>query len=119
MEGRRGKQPDGKAKTRQVYLGCVYPTPSPSGSRLGIHWESTTYVSSFKSSAEFGPCLRREAIRRGMGNAGEVVVLIDGAQGLENLGKLNFRSRENGQALRTNHWIFTTLSSTPARCWPR
>ncbi len=60
-------------------------------------YESTTYVSSFKSSDAFGPCLRQEAIRRGMASAGEVAVLIDGAQGLENLGKLNFKQK-NGQA---------------------
>jgi hypothetical protein len=49
-------------------------------------WESTTYVSSFKSSDEFGPCLRQEALRRGMAGAGKVVLLIDGAQALEHLG---------------------------------
>ncbi len=46
LEGRRGKQPDGKAKTRQVYLGCVFTQhrtrrERPSGSRLG----NPTYVS--------------------------------------------------------------------------
>ncbi len=85
LEGRRGKQPDGKAKTRQVYLGCVFTQHRTDEKGHPVRdWESTTYVSSFKSSAEFGPCLRQEAIRRGMGSAGEVVVLIDGAEGLEN-----------------------------------
>ena len=98
LEGRRGKQPDGKAKTRQVYLGCVFTQHRIDEKGHPVRdWESTTYVSSFKSSAEFGPCLRQEAIRRGMGSAGEVVVLIDGAEGLENLGKLNFKQK-NGQA---------------------
>jgi hypothetical protein len=50
-------------------------------------YESTTYVSSFKSIDDFGPLLRQEAIRRGLGSAGQVVVLIDGAKGLENMGK--------------------------------
>lgn len=54
-------------------------------------WESTTYLSSFQPIDEFGPCLRQEAIRRGMGDAGQVVLLIDGAAGLENMGKLNFK----------------------------
>lgn len=97
LQGRRGKQPDGKAKTRQVYLGCVFTQHRTDEKGHPVRdWESTTYVSSFKSSAEFGPCLRQEAIRRGMGSAGEVVVLIDGAEGLENLGKLNFKQK-NGQ----------------------
>ena len=54
-------------------------------------WDSTTYISSFKPINEFGPSLRQEAIRRGMASAGEVVLLIDGASGLENMGRLNFK----------------------------
>mgnify|MGYP001601919931 CR=1 FL=1 len=54
-------------------------------------WESTTYVSSFQSIDDFGPCLRQEAIRRGMASVGKVVVLIDGAAGLENMGRQNFK----------------------------
>lgn len=92
LAGRRGKQPDGKAKTRQVYLGCVFTQHRVDEKGHPVRdWESTTYVSSFKSSAEFGPCLRQEAIRRGMGGAAEVVLLIDGAVGLEHLGKDNFK----------------------------
>jgi hypothetical protein len=53
-------------------------------------WESTTYVSSLDSIDQFGSILRREALRRGLGTAGKVVLLIDGAEGLENLGKLCF-----------------------------
>ena len=54
-------------------------------------YESTTYVSSFKPIGDFGPLLRQEAIRRGLGSAGKVVVLIDGAAGLENMGKDCFK----------------------------
>jgi hypothetical protein len=32
-------------------------------------WDSTTYLSSFKSIDEFGPLLRQDALRRGMGSA--------------------------------------------------
>ena len=92
LVGRRGKQPDGKARTRQVYLGCVFTQHRVDERGHPVRdWESTTYVSSFKSSTEFGPCLRQEAIRRGMASAGEVVLLIDGAAGLEHLGKDNFK----------------------------
>jgi hypothetical protein len=38
----------------------------------------------------FGPVLRQEAIRRNLGQAGRVVLLIDGAAGLENMGQINF-----------------------------
>jgi len=92
LEGRRGKQADGSAKTRQVYLGCVFTQHRVDEKGHPVRdWESTTYVSSFKPIDEFGPCLRQEAIRRGMGSAGKVVLLIDGASGLENMGKHNFK----------------------------
>jgi hypothetical protein len=35
--------------------------------------------------------LRQEAIGRGLGSAGQVMVLIDGAAGLENMGRLCFK----------------------------
>jgi hypothetical protein len=92
LEGRRGKQADGTAKTRQVYLGCVFTQHKTDKEGRPVRdWESTTYVSSFKPIDEFGSCLRQEAIRRGMGAAGKVVLLIDGAVGLENMGRLNFK----------------------------
>jgi hypothetical protein len=92
LKGRRGKQADGTAKTRQVYLGCVFTQHRTDEKGHPVRdWESTTYVSSFQSIDEFGPCLRQEAIRRGLGSAGKVVVLIDGAVGLENMGRHDFK----------------------------
>jgi hypothetical protein len=93
LKGRRGKQADGTAKTRQVYLGCVFSQhrTDEKGHPVRDH-ESTSYVSSFKPIADFGPLLRQEAIRRGMGSAGQVVLLIDGAKGLENMGKDCFQN---------------------------
>jgi hypothetical protein len=92
LAGRKGKQSDGTAKTRQVYLGCVFTQHRVDEKGHPVRdWESTTYVSSFKSIDQFGPLLRQEAIRRGMGTAGKVVLLIDGANGLENMGKQNFK----------------------------
>lgn len=91
LAGRRGKQPDGKAKTRQAYLGCVFTQHRVDDEGHPVRdWESTTYVSSFKSIDQFGPVLRQEAFRRGFGTAAKVVVLIDGANGLANMAKLNF-----------------------------
>jgi hypothetical protein len=92
LKGRRGKQADGKAKTRQVYLGCVFTQHRTDKKGRPVRdYESTTYVSSFKPIDDFGPLLRQEAIRRGMGRAGQVVLLIDGAQGLENMGNDSFK----------------------------
>lgn len=92
LQGRRGKQADGTAKTHQVYLGCVFTQHRVDEKGHPVRdWESTTYVSSFQSIDQFGPCLRQEAIRRGMGGVGKVVLLIDGASGLENMGKQCFK----------------------------
>ena len=92
LAGRRGKQSDGTAKTRQVYLGCVFTQHKVDEKGHPIRdWESTTYVSGLQSIHEFGPCLRQEALRRGMAQAGKVVLLIDGAEGLENMGKDSFK----------------------------
>jgi hypothetical protein len=92
LAGRRGKQSDGKAKTRQVYLGCVFTQHGVDEKGRPVRdWESTTYVSSFKSIDDFGPLLRQEGLRRGMATAQKVVLLIDGANGLEKMGRLNFK----------------------------
>src|ERR1039457_1258925 len=92
LKGRRGKQADGTAKTRQVYLGCVFTQHRTDEKGHPVRdYQSTTYVSSFKSIDAFGPLLRQEAIRRGMGSAGLVVLLIDGAVGLENMGRKCFK----------------------------
>jgi len=83
---------DGTAKTRQVYLGCVFTQHRTDEQGHPVRdYESTTYVSSFQSIDEFGPLLRQEAIGRGLGSAGKVVLLIDGATGLENMGRLCFK----------------------------
>ena len=92
LAGRKGKQPDGTAKTRQVYLGCVFTQHRTDEKGHPVRdYESTTYVSSFQSIDQFGPTLRQEALRRGLGSAAEVVLLIDGAAGLENMGKDSFK----------------------------
>ena len=91
LAGRKGQQADGKAKTRQAYLGCVFTQHRVDDEGRPVRdWESTSYVSSFKASEQFGPLLRQEAFRRGFGTAAKVVVLIDGANGLANMARLNF-----------------------------
>ena len=91
LQGRKGKQPDGSAKTKQVYLGCVFTQHQVDEDGHPIRdFESTSYVSSYESILMFGPMLRRDALRRGMGNVEEVVLLIDGAEGLANMGKTCF-----------------------------
>ena len=93
LAGRAGKQPDGSAKTRMAYLGCVFTQHRTDEKGHPVRdYESTTYVSSFGPIEDFGPCLRQEAIRRGLALAVQVVLLIDGAEGLANMGRLCFSS---------------------------
>lgn len=92
LEGRAGKQPDGSAKTRSAYLGCAFTQHKRDEKGRPVRdYQSTTYVSSMGPLENFGPMLRQEAIRRGMGQAQKVILLIDGAAGLENMGRLNFK----------------------------
>jgi Uncharacterised protein family (UPF0236) len=92
LEGRAGKQLDGSAKTRSAYLGCVFTQHKTDEKGHPVRdYESTTYVSNMGPLEEFGPLLRQEAIRRGLGQAKKVVYLVDGAEGLENMGHLNFK----------------------------
>jgi hypothetical protein len=66
LAGRKGKQADGKAKTRQAYLGRVFTQHRvDEKGRPARDWESTTSVSGFMPVDEFGPILRQEAHRRG------------------------------------------------------
>ena len=92
LQGRQGKQPDGSAKTRSANLGCVFPQHKTDEKGHPVRdYESTTYVSTMGPVEEFGPLLRQEAIRRGLGQAQKVVFLVDGAEALENMGHLNFK----------------------------
>ena len=91
LVGRAGKQEDGSAKTRSAYLGCVFTQHTTDEEGHPVRdYESTTYVSSFGSIEEFGPCLRQDALRRGLALAFQVVLLIDGAESLAKMGRLCF-----------------------------
>jgi len=92
LQGRKGKQPDGSAKTRSAYLGCIFTQHKTDEKGHPVRdYEATTYVSNMGPLEEFGPLLRQEAIRRNLGQAQKVVFLVDGAEGLENMGRLNFK----------------------------
>ena len=80
LAGRKGKQPDGAAKTQQSNLGCVFTQHTRDEKGRPIRdYNSTTYVGGMDNVEDLGLNLRREALRRGSATAGKVVVLIDGA----------------------------------------
>lgn len=91
LVGRKGKQPDGKAKTREVKLGAIFTqhTRDEKGRPLRDH-DSTTYVGGLDKAQDFGLLLREEGIRRGVGSAQQVVYLSDGAAWTEEVQRQNF-----------------------------
>jgi hypothetical protein len=91
LVGRRGKQPDGTAKTREIKLGCVFTQHGTDAAGKPLRDpDSTTYLCGLDSAEDFGGRLRREALRRGMGSSPQTVYLGDGAAWVWELGRVNF-----------------------------
>jgi len=79
-EGRQGKDPSGKAKTREAKLGCVFTQTQVTEEGYPVRDPgSTTYVGAIETAEEFGCRLYAEAIRRGVTRAAKFIVLGDGA----------------------------------------
>ena len=80
LAGRRGKQPDGTARTREAKLGCVFTQieTDPKGRPIREPG-STSFVGAIESAEQFGERIEAEAIRRGLISARKVVVLGDAA----------------------------------------
>jgi len=77
-EGRPGKE--GKAKTREAKLGCVFTQTRVNEKGQPVRDEdSTSYVGAIETAEEFGPRIYAEAVRRGLNQAKRVVVLGDGS----------------------------------------
>lgn len=91
LRGRKGKQ-GARARTREVKVGTVFTHRKPDApdQRPERDYQSTSYLAAIVSSEDFGPMLRNEAIRRGMGLAKTVVFLGDGAVWVWKLARLNF-----------------------------
>jgi hypothetical protein len=81
LAGRRGKQRDGSARTREAKLGCVFTQVGlDRKGRPQRDPDSTTYVGAIESSTLFGWRIYAEAPRRGLEQAPTVIVLTDGAR---------------------------------------
>ena len=91
LEGRKGKQPDGSAKTREMKLGCVFTQTTTNSEGFPVRDpETTSFVGAIETAEQFGPRIYAEAVRRGLLNAEKVVVLGDGAEWIRNLTELHF-----------------------------
>jgi len=91
LAGRRGKQADRSARTREAKLGCIF-------TQVGVDREgrpqrehdSTTYVGAIESSELFGWRIYAEAVRRGVEQARQVIVLTDGARYNRTIARTHF-----------------------------
>ena len=89
--GRRGKGPDGRARTREVKLGCVFTQTRLDADGHPVRDPgSASYVSSFETVDRFGSLLYAEALQRGLESARQVIVIGDGAPWIWNLSALHF-----------------------------
>lgn len=90
-DGRRGKQPDGSARTREVKLGCVFTQTTTDAQGFAVRDPgSTSFVGAIQTAALFGWILYAEALRRGLSRALQLVILADGAEWIWNLADLHF-----------------------------
>ena len=80
LTGRKGKQPDGSARTREAKLGCVFTQTTTDADGYPMRDpDSTSYVGTMGDCRESGEQLRAEAIRRGLALAQIVIFLRDRA----------------------------------------
>jgi hypothetical protein len=91
VKGRKGKQPDGSAGTREAKLGCVFTQATRDKEGRPVRDpDSTTFVGAIETAEEFGRRIWAEAGRRGLDRAARVVILGDGAVWILNLAQTHF-----------------------------
>ena len=90
VENTKGKQPDGSAKTKEVKIGCIFTQHPVDQEEPFRDCDSTSYIATMRRCGDFGGLLRKEAFRRGMGLAEEVVFIADGATWIWELARVNF-----------------------------
>lgn len=89
--GRKGRGEEGEAKTREARLGCVFTQTTVDHRGEPVRDErSTTYVGAIETAEQFGPRIYAEAVRRGLRDADEVIVLGDGAPWIWTIADLHF-----------------------------
>jgi hypothetical protein len=90
-EGRKGKAEDGKARTREVKLACLFTqTTLDEEGRPVRDPRSSSYLATFEPAERFGQLLDAEARRRGYEHIRQPVVLGDGAAWIWHLAEEHF-----------------------------
>ncbi|WP_129669124.1 ISKra4 family transposase [Phytoactinopolyspora endophytica] len=84
--GRTGKADDGRARTRETKLACVFTqTRLDDDGRPMRDDDSASHVATFDPAPEFGRLMAAEARRRGANHIRQLIVLGDGAPWIWNL----------------------------------
>jgi hypothetical protein len=90
-EGHAGKGDDGKARTREVKLCCVFTQTSLDEEGRPVRDpHSSSYLATFAPAAEFGILMAAEARRRGASHVRQLAALGDGAAWIWNLAAQHF-----------------------------
>jgi hypothetical protein len=90
-QGRDGKGDDGKARTREVKLCCVFTQDGLDGKGRPVRDPgSSSYLVTFEPAAGFGTLMAAEARRRGADRVRQLVFLGDGAAWIWNLATRHF-----------------------------
>lgn len=84
--GRAGKGPDGRARTREVKLACLFTQTRVDATGHPVRDpDSASYLATFAPAEEFATLAHAEALRRGSDHIRQLVVLGDGAHWIWNL----------------------------------
>lgn len=84
--GRAGKDPDGRARTREVKLACLFTQTTVDADGYPVrNPDSASYVATLEPVDEFTTLVHAEARRRGCEHIRQLVVLGDGARWIWNL----------------------------------
>jgi hypothetical protein len=95
LAGRKGKQPDGTAKTREAKVGCVFTQTETDDEGKPIRDAgSASFVAAIEAAGAFGWRLYAEAVRRGLFQSRRVVVLGDGAEWVKNSAQTHFSNAQ-------------------------
>ena len=91
VSGRKGKQEDGSAKTREAKLGCIFTQTGFNEKKEPVRDKgSTAYFGAIETSETFGKRLYMEAAKRGVDSAKQIVVIGDGAKWIWTLAEEHF-----------------------------
>lgn len=92
LKGRKGRQPDGTARTHEIKVGVIFTQHPVAGQKPWRDLESSTYVGTTQRVAPFGLMMRNEFRRRFADPPEDMVFLGDGAAWIWELQRVNFPS---------------------------